>query len=141
MVLAENANTGSNRGHQVAINGFIASVLIVISFGLYFLWAFLPVEVLDVVLQSYYPDKYWATALPSVLIMSVIYYLAVSFLLMLYRTDPLTDGFCVASTGAALGENHCLDNLLGPNEDVPPIVDIPPAVTSRLLFQPWVKSK
>ncbi|KEG12819.1 phosphatidylinositol glycan, class P [Trypanosoma grayi] len=132
----EMAITGTNKGHQVAINGFIAWLLIITAFVIYFLWAFLPGPVLDWALFNYYPDKYWAVAMPAILIMSAVYYLSTSFLLMLYRTNPLTDGFCVADANAK-EDRHSLDSLSEVKESVPQINDIPVGVTSRLLFQPW----
>ncbi|CBH16139.1 hypothetical protein, conserved [Trypanosoma brucei gambiense DAL972] len=124
------------KGHQVAINGFITWILVTMSLVVYFLWAFIPTSFLDMVLASYYPDKYWAVAIPAILVMTMVYYLTVHFLLMLYRTDPLTDGFCVAQTNGAV-RHESIENLVDVEDGVPPITDIPVSVASRLLFQPW----
>ncbi|KAH9577996.1 PIG-P [Trypanosoma melophagium] len=132
----ETVVTGASKGHQVAINGFIAWLLIITAFVMYFLWAFLPSSLLDWALINYYPDKYWAEAMPALLIMSLVYYLSTSFLLVLYRTNPLTDGFCVVDTRAK-EDHHTLESLSDAKESVPPFTDIPVSVSSRLLFQPW----
>ncbi|PWV17262.1 hypothetical protein C3747_19g579c [Trypanosoma cruzi] len=132
----ETASSGVSKGHNVAINGFIAWLLIITVFVTYFFWAFLPRHVLDRTLMSYYPDKYWAVALPAILVISTVYYLSTSFLLVLHRTNPLTDGFCVADADAK-EDYHGLESLSDAKEGVPPITEIPVSVASRLLFQPW----
>ncbi|RNF22480.1 phosphatidylinositol glycan, class P [Trypanosoma conorhini] len=132
----ENASAGITKGHHAASNGFIAWLIVLMVFVMYFLWAFLPGYLLDWTLLTYYPDKYWAVALPAMLVMSVVYYFSTSFLLVLYRTNPLTDGFSVADADAK-EDYHSLESLSDAKETVPPLTEIPVSVTSRLLFQPW----
>lgn len=126
-----------NQRAQIAINGFIASILIVLCSVAYVLWAVLPDEVLHALHLTYYPDRYWAVALPAILVILLFYYFTTSWLLVLVTTHPLTDGRCITDVDRKLDNELEVGALADSNNSVPPWVDIPVSVASHLLFEPW----
>lgn len=122
---------------QIAINGFIASLLIVVGSITYVLWAVLPDEALHCLHLTYYPDRYWAVAVPAMVVMFIFYYFTTSWLLVLITTHPLTDGCCVTDVDSKREKEIEVGALADSNSSVPPWVDIPVSVSSHLMFEPW----
>ncbi|KAK3101404.1 hypothetical protein FSP39_003326 [Pinctada imbricata] len=56
-----------------AIYGFVLYLIAYVIFGMYVIWAFVPLSYLNMVGLTYWPQKYWAIAFPT--------YLCVTFLL------------------------------------------------------------
>lgn len=124
---------------QTAINGFISIFLTLLCFFLYVCWLWLPTSVLHGLQIYYYPTRYWAFAVPAMLLMLFFYYIIVSCSLMLIKTYPLTDGRCVTDIDRRHDtELHCgaLTEMKG---RVAPWTDISASVSSTLLFQPWTE--
>ncbi|CAD2213051.1 phosphatidylinositol glycan, class P [Angomonas deanei] len=131
-------HTGEQKGEaQVAITGFISCLLVLGVFGGYLVWAIVPDEYLHLMHITYLPSKYWAVAIPAVIIMTCFYYWVASVLIVLVMTYPLTDGHCVTDVDKKKEAEVKLSSLSGIKSSVPPWVDIPVDVTSALLFQPW----
>ncbi|KAG5488901.1 hypothetical protein JIQ42_00519 [Leishmania sp. Namibia] len=124
---------------QVAINGFIGSILIVFSSLIYVLWAVLPDDVLHQMHLTYYPDRYWAVAVPAILVMFLFHYFTTSWLLVLVTTPPLTDGRCITDVDSKPDKEIEVGALADSSSSVPPWVDIPVSVASHLLFEPWTE--
>lgn len=129
--------TDESKDAQVAINGFIASILIIISSVGYVLWAVLPDAALHRLHMTYYPDRYWAVAVPAILVMFFFYYFSSSVLLTLMTTHPLDDGRCITDVDGKPDKEVDVRALANTNSSVSPWVDIPVSVASRLLFEPW----
>jgi phosphatidylinositol glycan class P protein len=76
-------------GTKLEVYGFVCWIATFFCFGCFLLWAYLPESVLHQLGVTYYPDKYWAIAIPTYLFMSylvaVIIYLSVN----LITTEPL----------------------------------------------------
>ncbi|CAJ1038389.1 putative PIG-P [Leishmania shawi] len=124
---------------QVAINGFIGSILIVVGSIVYVLWSVLPDEVLHRMHMTYYPDRYWAVAVPAILVMFLVHYFTTSWLLVLVTTHPLTDGRCITDEDSKPDTEIEVGALADSGSSLPPWVDIPVSVASHLLFEPWNK--
>lgn len=125
------------KGPQVAINGFITFLLFLGLTAAYLLWAILPDSVLWKLHVTYYPDKYWAVAAPAILIMLFFYYFTSYFYLILATTHPLDDGRCITDVDSKTETQVILSVLDSNSTSVPPWIDIPVSVSSKLLFQPW----
>lgn len=127
----------ASKGPQIAINGFIAFLFFIALTFVYFLWSTLPDHVLRSLHITYYPDKYWAVAVPAILVMLFFYYFTSSVFLVLLATHPLDDGRCVTDVDSTMDVQPYVGALSENSSSVPPWVDIPVAVSSKLLFQPW----
>ena len=67
--------------------GFVLYLFSSLSFLVYLLWAYLPSPFLHVLGIEYYPDRWWALAIPACLVMTLVYiYVALAS----YNTEILT---------------------------------------------------
>jgi phosphatidylinositol glycan class P protein len=131
------------KDHQKAINGFIVWVLTWVGLFMFVVWSALDEDLLHEVQFTYYPDKYWAIALPAIFVMLFAYFLTTYFLMSIRNTKSLNDAYCVTDDDAkpqgkaGLGTLSSEASSSKNNCSVPSIADIPVDVTSRLLHQPW----
>lgn len=76
-------------------NGFFIYVIACVAFSAWILWAFVPDHLLRKLSISYFPDQYWALAIPAYLLMAMLYAYIATFL---YATEtlspPLNDVRC-----------------------------------------------
>ncbi|KAI1870672.1 uncharacterized protein JN550_004818 [Neoarthrinium moseri] len=69
--------------------GFVLYLFSTLAFGMYLLWAYLPSAFLHAMGIYYYPNRWWALAVPAFLVMLIVYiYVA----LAAYNTEYLTLG-------------------------------------------------
>ncbi|KAK4218836.1 PIG-P-domain-containing protein [Rhypophila decipiens] len=67
--------------------GFVLYLFSTLSFLIYLLWSYLPSPFLHAIGVYYYPNRWWSVAIPSFLVMALVYiYVA----LALYNTEYLT---------------------------------------------------
>ena len=98
--------------------------------GLYLFWALIPEDMLRSIGIFYYPDKYWALAIPcwaSFTLFSLpFFYLGLNLLnnVPLHSFETITD-------------EHALqyDSRERREEDIDPISDIPLSIVNELLFK------
>ena len=119
-----------------AVNGFIAYLLTWASFLIFIVWSGVAEETLHSVQFTYYPDKYWAVAVPAFFTMLAYYYISTYLLMYLRNTKPLTDMFYLTDNQAK-GAKPTLGTLAEVEASVPPITDIPVVVTSKVFFEAW----
>ncbi|KAG9256008.1 Golgi CORVET complex core vacuolar protein 8-domain-containing protein [Emericellopsis atlantica] len=67
--------------------GFVLYLFSSLAFLIYLLWAYLPSPFLHVLGIYYYPNRWWALAVPAFLVMTVVY---IFVALALYNTEMLT---------------------------------------------------
>ncbi|KAJ3681758.1 hypothetical protein LUZ60_014331 [Juncus effusus] len=72
------------------VYGFVGSITTVISSVIYLVWAYTPEPWLHSLGFTYYPSKYWALAVPSFLIVSVILAMVLYLGLNFLSTPPPT---------------------------------------------------
>ncbi|KAK7984900.1 hypothetical protein PG988_002522 [Apiospora saccharicola] len=72
--------------------GFVLYLFSTLTFLVYLLWAYLPSAFLHAMGIYYYPNRWWALAIPAFLVMLIIYiYVALAAYNVEYLTLPLTD--------------------------------------------------
>lgn len=71
--------------------GFVLYLFSTLTFVLYLLWAYLPSPFLRALGIDYYPNRWWALAVPAFLVMLIVYiYVALAAYNVEYLTLPLT---------------------------------------------------
>ena len=100
------------RPHSTEVYGFVVWISASLCLVLYLLWAYLPPSVLHALHITYYPDRYWAVAIPAYLSVLPLFLCFSYIALNLYRTTPLSDigaledgwtRYEIASTAAVSG--------------------------------------
>ncbi|CCW63868.1 unnamed protein product [Phytomonas sp. EM1] len=132
-----NSEISNSKAPQVAINGFIAWLLFIVFTVMYLVWAIVPDRVLHQLHITYYPDKYWAVAVPAMLVIFFSYYFTTHAFLVLMMTYPLDDGHVITDVDAKTDTQVNVAVLAEQTGSVPMWVYIPVSISSRLLFQPW----
>ncbi|GJP40864.1 hypothetical protein CLOM_g531 [Closterium sp. NIES-68] len=53
------------------VQAFVGSIVVIVSCGLYLVWAYVPNSILLSIGLSYHPSKHWASVIPAFLIVTV----------------------------------------------------------------------
>ncbi|KAH9489933.1 hypothetical protein Btru_038294 [Bulinus truncatus] len=114
---------------QRAIYGFVLYLSSFMGFGLYIVWAYIPDEWLYSIGLTYWPQKYWAVALPVYLCMAIVLsYIAYTGLILI-KTAALTNG----STISDKYSNYKDISRTNP-DSIPPLRDMDISVVNHLLY-------
>ncbi|KAJ2767963.1 hypothetical protein IWQ57_003738 [Coemansia nantahalensis] len=117
--------------------GFVLYLVSLAAFAVYLLWAYLPDEALEAVGITYYPDRYWAVALPAWWLVAVASVYVFNLALNLYNTpllssmDNITDSFANLPGRDCAADCFCYDEVGG----IPPVGDIPISLVNQCLYQ------
>eukprot|EP01066_Platyproteum_vivax_P001870 Platyproteum_vivax@DN12337_c0_g1_i1.p1 len=115
------------------VYGFVSWIVSFLAFGLWFVWAFVPENMLHMYGMTYYPSKYWAITVPAyVCVLPVFIFLAYNALNFM-NTPPMNsynliyDEYSKAPSKA---------DVLG-GDSIPSVSDIPiQQVNEKLYFEP-----
>ncbi|KAI8324925.1 phosphatidylinositol N-acetylglucosaminyltransferase subunit P-like protein [Martensiomyces pterosporus] len=116
--------------------GFVVYLVSLAMFVVYLLWAYLPDEALEAVGITYYPDRYWALAMPAWWLMSVLFVYLFNMAANMYNTPPLdavdnfTDPYSNLPANASPNDFYC-DEIGG----IPPVTDLPISLVNKCLYQ------
>ncbi|XP_055865670.1 phosphatidylinositol N-acetylglucosaminyltransferase subunit P-like isoform X2 [Biomphalaria glabrata] len=114
---------------QRAFYGFVVYLLSLIGFGLYIVWAYVPDEWLHSIGLTYWPQKYWAIALPVYLCMIIVLsYIAYTGLILI-NTASLTDLNTITDN-----HSHYEDLTVMHPDSIPPLRDMDISVVNHLLY-------
>jgi len=123
----------AERKVKVEVYGFVFWIVTFFGFGAYLIWAYIPTSVLNQLGLTYYPNKYWAIAIPTYFgvtwVMGIIVYLAIN----LITTEPLDSFYTITDEYARETEEE--DRFYKEKKGIPPIADIPVTVVNKLLYQ------
>mmetsp|Transcript_18171 Transcript_18171/g.20215 ORF Transcript_18171/g.20215 Transcript_18171/m.20215 type:complete len:99 (+) Transcript_18171:203-499(+) len=92
-------------------------------------WSFLPDSMLYSLGITYFPDKYWAVALPTWILVTLATFFFWYCCINLLNTEPLDSMKLVRDDKSV----H-ISELTGPPGDIPPITDVPITEANRLMF-------
>ncbi|XP_022110165.1 phosphatidylinositol N-acetylglucosaminyltransferase subunit P-like [Acanthaster planci] len=113
-----------------AIYGFVLYLSSIFGFTLYVVWAFVPEKWLHSIGLTYWPQKYWALAIPTYISVCFVFVL-VFFVAFNLITAPSLDS--VKTVTGDLTRPVGPDNALQPKA-VPALSDIPISEVNRRLY-------
>eukprot|EP00667_Euglena_gracilis_P025666 EG_transcript_30283 len=114
------------------VYGFVASLMIIVAFAIFIMWAYLPERYYRAIGITYYPDKYWAVALPAWVLVTPLAAIAGYHAKYLMNTLPLDDRRTITDSHAK-GEQPAL-GALSKDSSIRPVADIPISVVNKLLY-------
>ncbi|KAI8989442.1 PIG-P-domain-containing protein, partial [Pilobolus umbonatus] len=105
-------------------------------FIIYIIWAYVPDEILHSLGISYYPNRYWALAIPT-WIMTLVWFIFISFMAInLMNTAPFDSYDCITDEHANI---MCMDRELVTTarsaDWMPELHDIPIGLVNAFLYQ------
>ncbi|KAJ2623828.1 hypothetical protein GGI26_002066 [Coemansia sp. RSA 1358] len=115
--------------------GFVVYMVSMAAFVVYLVWAYLPDSALEAMGITYYPDRYWALALPAWWLATVGFILLFNIATNMYNTPPLssidniTDHFSNLDDITDANGFYC-DQVGG----IPPIGDLPIALVNKCVY-------
>ena len=89
-------------GASIEVYGFVSWILTFVLFLMYLVWAFAPDELLHLWGITYYPNKYWAVAIPTWITLTFFTAIFLYYALSLYlgaadfdSTETITDSHAI----------------------------------------------
>lgn len=124
------SRSGAN---SAEVFGFVGYLTTIVAYIIYIIWAFVPSDVLRCIGVTYYPSKEWAIIVPTWLCMAVVfsYWVYESLNMKSVPSRSSMETIQDKHTKTASPRDACFPGMPG---NVPPLVDIPADITSRLLF-------
>ncbi|QSL66072.1 hypothetical protein MERGE_003209 [Pneumocystis wakefieldiae] len=109
--------------------GFVLYLGSSIVFGIYIIWSYFPISLLDVMGITYYPKRWWSLALPSYFIITLIY---IYFALLSYNINVLTPKLnqmeCITDSYAKVSSTVDIKS------STDAVIDLPIGEVSSLLY-------
>uniref|UniRef100_A0A7S1I5M2 PIG-P domain-containing protein n=1 Tax=Eutreptiella gymnastica TaxID=73025 RepID=A0A7S1I5M2_9EUGL len=121
------------KGRSTEVYGFVSFLLTMVAFAMYLFWAYVPETWYVSYGITYYPDRYWAVAVPAWVFMAVGFYLVVYYATYLTNTPGLDDWRTITDNYAK-GEQPTLGDL-SKDTTILPVADIPISVVNRIMHQ------
>ncbi|KAJ2498335.1 hypothetical protein IWW47_003497, partial [Coemansia sp. RSA 2052] len=117
--------------------GFVVYMVSLAIFAVYLMWAYLPDSVLEAVGITYYPDRYWALALPAWWVSAIAFVFLFNMAANMYSTpllnsiDNITDSQSLLPSDMNCADEFFCDEVGG----IPPIGDLPISLVNLCLYQ------
>ncbi|KAF2078608.1 hypothetical protein CYY_000108 [Polysphondylium violaceum] len=121
----------TTKGANTEVYGFVYWIATFLGYIIYLLWAFIPESALAELGVHYYPNKYWAIAIPMYIIVCIIFGLSVYFCINLIITQPLESFNTFKDQFSQESDSHF--SYLP--ESIPPLEDIPISIVNQILYQ------
>ncbi|KAJ9600089.1 hypothetical protein L9F63_009600 [Diploptera punctata] len=113
-----------------AVYGFMLYLGCYSAFTLFFVWAVIPDSFLHSIGLTYWPQKYWAVAIPIYIGLAIALFAVVIYPAMNLSMIPPFDDLSTVTDQHALS----LEGKLVPDGGIPPVSDIPISQVCRHLY-------
>ncbi|KAJ1773973.1 hypothetical protein IW140_000508 [Coemansia sp. RSA 1813] len=115
--------------------GFVVYMVSMAAFVVYLAWAYLPDSALETIGISYYPDRYWALALPAWWLTAVGFILLFNVATNMYNTPSLSSIDNITDLHSNIDDitdvnGFVCDEIGG----IPPISDLPITLANKCLY-------
>lgn len=120
---------------SVEVYGFTGWITTGVAYGAFLCWAYLPEQALQAVGITYYPDKYWALAVPTWVCVAIVAAAwayeswNASLVLPLESIRNLQDSH--SKSPSSLGMPSIIQDC---TRSVPPLADADPLIMSKVLY-------
>ncbi|KAI7830917.1 phosphatidylinositol N-acetylglucosaminyltransferase subunit P-like protein [Kickxella alabastrina] len=117
--------------------GFVVYLVSLAAFFVYLMWAYLPDNVLEAIGITYYPDRYWALALPAWWMTAVAFVYLFNMAANMYNTpllnsiDNITDSYSNMPKDMSKAGEFYSSEIGG----IPPVSDLPISLVNKCLYQ------
>ncbi|KAJ2890637.1 hypothetical protein IWW38_004027 [Coemansia aciculifera] len=117
--------------------GFVVYMVSLAIFAVYLIWAYLPDSMLQAAGITYYPDRYWALALPAWWMSAMAALFLFNMAANMYNTpllnsiDNITDSQSLLPSEMDCADEFFCDEIGG----IPPIGDLPISLVNVCLYQ------
>ncbi|KAJ2050800.1 hypothetical protein H4S04_002382 [Coemansia sp. S16] len=117
--------------------GFVVYLVSLTTFAVYLLWAYLPDPVLEAAGITYYPERYWALAMPAWWMSAVAAIFLFNMAANMYHTPLLNSINNITDSQSLLPrEMNCADKFFCDEVGgIPPIGDLPISLVNMCLYQ------
>lgn len=112
------------------VYGFVMWVTSIIAFILFLIYAFVPVPILHSIHFTYYPDKYWACAIPAYACVTYMTAFFANILYIHWKTPPLDSFHSIRDEYSINNEIEQQTN----NDRLPPAADLPIEYINKLMY-------
>ncbi|CAO3583126.1 unnamed protein product [Absidia cylindrospora] len=120
--------------------GFVMYLASYVVFGLYAIWAYVPDHILHGMGITYYPNRYWALAIP-VWVMTLVWFTFIYYMTINLKNTPPFDSYdCITDEHANMMELETMSFEDRPADWMPELHDIPIGVVNAYLYQDEIGS-
>ncbi|CAO3624548.1 unnamed protein product [Cunninghamella echinulata] len=114
--------------------GFVMYLASFVVFGLYIIWAYVPDQVLHELGITYYPNRYWALAIP-IWLMTLVWFIFFSFMIInLMNTPPFDSYDCITDEHANIMIMEKMSLADRPLDWMPELYDLPISIVNEYLY-------
>ncbi|KAJ1720598.1 hypothetical protein LPJ53_004784 [Coemansia erecta] len=117
--------------------GFVIYLVSLASFMVYLVWAYVPDHILEAIGITYYPDRYWALALPAWLLTAVGFAYMFNMAANMYNTPMLNSMDNITDPYSNLPKDMDRAGEFYSNEigGIPPVSDLSISLVNKCLYQ------
>jgi len=126
--------TGPKQGAKpTEVYGFVGAISTLVGFVVFLMWAYLPEPWLHTMGITYYPNRYWAMAVPAYVLVSIVFVVAFYSSLNSMAT-PAPCSLNSLFDEYTRGPSSCAQVLRETDRPIDAICDVPITTVNALLF-------
>lgn len=125
----------TNKTPSYEYYGFVMYLTSFVILGIYLIWAYVPDEILHSLGITYYPNRYWALAIP-IWLMTIVWFIFFAFISVnVMNTEPFYSYHCITDEHANIMkmEKELISDR--PSDWIPELHDIPIGLVNTFLYQ------
>jgi phosphatidylinositol glycan class P protein len=128
---SQQSSPSRRKGAATEVYGFVGWIASFVCFVAYCFWSFLPESALHQFGITYYPDRYWAIAVPVFIMVLGIFIVLVYIASNLMNTAPPQSLDLITDSVAVFDPKP----TVVPDDSIPAIADIPIEVVNEVMYR------